>query len=66
MSIDRIIIGFAGTVVLISVILVALISINFIYLTSFIGFMMLQSTFTRFCPIAIVLKKLGFKSVNFF
>jgi hypothetical protein len=66
MSIDRIVIGFGGSIILISVILITIISIKFIYLTAFIGFMMLQSTFTRFCPIAIVLKKLGFKSVSFF
>lgn len=66
MSIDRIVIGFAGSLILISVICVTMISIKFIYLTAFIGFMMLQSTFTGFCPIAIVLKKLGFKSVSFF
>jgi len=60
MSIDRIILAFAGTVVLISVIL-AYVSGNqlWLLLTGFVGLNLLQSAFTGYCPLARILKKLG-------
>ncbi len=51
----------AGAMVLISVLLSMTISGNFMWLTIFVGVMMLQSAFTGFCPMAMILKKLGFK-----
>ncbi|MCK5810508.1 MAG: DUF2892 domain-containing protein [Cocleimonas sp.] len=51
----------AGIMVLLSVVLAAYVSPVFIWLTVFIGIMMLQSAFTGFCPMAMILKKLGFK-----
>jgi hypothetical protein len=30
-----------------------------LWLTAFVGFNLLQSAFTGFCPLAIILKKLG-------
>lgn len=59
MSIDRIVMAFAGTVVLVSVLLAVYVSPNFLWLTGFVGANLLQSSFTGFCPLAIVLKKLG-------
>ncbi|MBU3732159.1 MAG: DUF2892 domain-containing protein [Beijerinckiaceae bacterium] len=61
MSIDRIVMAFAGTVVLVSVLLSVTMSPNFLWLTGFVGANLLQSSFTGFCPLAIVLKKLGFQ-----
>lgn len=61
MSIDRIVMAFAGTVVLVSVLLSVTLSPNFLWLTGFVGANLLQSSFTGFCPLAIVLKKLGFQ-----
>lgn len=61
MSIDRIVMAFAGTVVLVSVLLSVTMSSNFLWLTGFVGANLLQSSFTGFCPLAIVLKKLGFQ-----
>lgn len=61
MSIDRIVMAFAGTVVLMSVLLSVTMSPNFLWLTGFVGANLLQSSFTGFCPLAIVLKKLGFQ-----
>jgi len=58
--------AFASSVILISCILAILFNINFIYIAVFISFMMLQSTITKFCPMAYFLKKFGFKSKNFF
>lgn len=34
---------------------------NWYYLTGFIGFMLFQSGITKFCPLAIILSKLGLK-----
>lgn len=59
MSIDRIVLAFAGTVILLSLALSQLHSANWLWLTAFVGANMLQAAFTRFCPLAMVLKKLG-------
>jgi fatty acid desaturase len=63
MTIDRIILAFAGIVILISVIL-AYITGNqlWLLLTGFVGLNLLQSAFTGFCPLALILKKLGKQS----
>lgn len=34
-------------------------SANWLWLTAFVGLNMLQSAFTRWCPLEIVLRKLG-------
>ncbi len=59
MSIERAVSAFAGVMVLISVLLTQLVSPNFWWLTAFIGFNLLQSSFTGFCPAATVMRKLG-------
>jgi hypothetical protein len=59
MSIDRLVVRFAGTVVLISLLLAHFVSLNWLWLTAFVGANLLQSSFTGFCPLAIVLKRLG-------
>jgi len=59
MSIDRIIMAFAGIVVLGSLALSQYHSPNWLFLTGFVGLNLLQASFTGFCPLAIVLKKLG-------
>jgi hypothetical protein len=51
----------AGVMVLVSVGLAAYVNPVFIWLTVFIGVMMIQAAFTGFCPMAIILKKMGFK-----
>jgi len=66
MSIDRFIMGFAGSVVLIATLLGMLVNTNFLYLSLFIGFMLLQASITKFCPLAWIVKKLGGQSKNFF
>ena len=62
MSIDRIVMAWAGAVVLVSLILAQLHSGYWLWLTAFVGANLLQAAFTGFCPMAIVLKKLGFKA----
>ncbi|MEZ5449472.1 MAG: DUF2892 domain-containing protein [Thiolinea sp.] len=51
----------AGTVVLVSVLLAVYHNINWLWLTGFAGFNLLQSSFTGFCPPAILFRKMGFK-----
>ncbi len=59
MSIERIVMAFAGTVILVSLILSQYHSVNWLFLTGFVGLNLLQAPFTGFCPLAIILKKLG-------
>lgn len=49
----------AGTMVLISVVLTALVSTWWLLLTTFVGVNLIQSAFTGICPAANILKKLG-------
>ena len=62
MSIDRIILAFAGVVILVSVLLSVYHNPNWLWLTGFVGLNLLQSSFTGFCPLAIILKKMGKQS----
>ena len=66
MSIDKVVLAFAGGVILLSVLLAVYVHINFLWLTGFVGVNLLQSAFTGFCPLAIILKKMGFKAGNAF
>lgn len=61
MSIDRIVLAFAGTVVLVSLALGIYVSPNWFWLTAFVGANLFQSSFTGFCPLAMILRKLGVK-----
>ncbi|MFO7604426.1 MAG: DUF2892 domain-containing protein [Gammaproteobacteria bacterium] len=61
MSIDRIVMIFAGSVILISLLLAVKFNINWLWLTAFVGANLLQAGFTKFCPLAIIAKKLGAK-----
>ncbi|GMU43140.1 MAG: DUF2892 domain-containing protein [Xanthomonadales bacterium] len=59
MNIDRLVMAFAGSVVLLSVLLAHFFSPWWLLLTAFVGLNLLQAAFTGFCPLALVLKKLG-------
>ena len=52
---------FAGTMVLISVALVHFVSPWWLLFTTFIGLSLIQSAFTGFCPLAMILRKVGLK-----
>ena len=56
---ERIVRAVAGSLVLTSIILANYISLNWLWLTAFVGFNLLQSSFTRFCPLEKILDKLG-------
>ena len=60
MTIDRIVLAVAGTFVLVTVLLSYLTgNLLWLLLTAFVGLNLLQSAFTGFCPLAVILKKLG-------
>lgn len=61
MAIDRIVMAFAGGVVLVSLALTFYVHPNFWWLTAFVGVNLFQAAFTGFCPLAIILKKIGAK-----
>ena len=61
MNIDRIVMAFAGFVILLSVVLSQMHSVNWLWLTGFVGANLLQSSFTGFCPLAVILKSIGRK-----
>jgi hypothetical protein len=61
MSIDRIVMAFAGIVVLVSLWLAHAHSPNWLWLTAFVGANLLQAAFTGFCPLAMILKAIGVK-----
>ena len=62
MCIDKFVLRFAGAMVLLSLLLAHFVSPNWLWFTAFVGANLLQSSFTGFCPLAIVLRKTGMKS----
>jgi len=59
MTTERLIRIFAGAFVLASLALGIWVNQNFFWFTAFVGANLLQSGFTRFCPLEMMLKKLG-------
>jgi len=59
MTLDSAVFRFAGIVVLVSALLSIYVHPWWIGLTIFAGLNMLQSSFTGFCPAAMIFKKLG-------
>jgi hypothetical protein len=59
---ERIVRAVAGTLVLLSVLLAYFVQIYWLGLAMFVGLNLLQSSFTRFCPLEILLTKAGVKS----
>ena len=62
MCIDKFVLRFAGSMVLLSLLLAHFVSPHWLWFTAFVGANLLQSSFTGFCPLAIVLRKVGMKS----
>ncbi len=61
MTLENIIRAMAGVLVLGSLALSHYVHPNWIWLTVFVGFNLLQSAFTGFCPLAKILKGAGCK-----
>ena len=59
MNIDRLVFAVAGSFILVSVMLSQIHSPNWLYFTAFVGANLLQSSITGFCPMAVILKKVG-------
>lgn len=59
MNIDKLVFAIAGSFVLVSVALSQLHSVHWLWFTAFVGANMLQASFTGFCPLAKILKKMG-------
>ncbi len=67
MTIENLIRMFAGTMILISLALGVQASplfhsVNWLWLTAFVGANLLQSSFTHLCPLESILRRLGVKS----
>ena len=63
MTVERILRAAAGIVILASLLL-SLASPWWLLLTAFAGVNLLQSAFTNWCPLMMVLKKLGVRSCD--
>lgn len=66
MTIDRIVIAFAGFAILLSLALgwsasPMFVSQYWLLFTAFVGLNLFQSAFTGFCPLALILKAMGKK-----
>jgi hypothetical protein len=59
MNTDRAVLATAGTVTLVSVLLVVLVSSWWLLLTAFVALNLLQSSITGFCPAALVFRRAG-------
>jgi hypothetical protein len=62
MNLDRAVLILAGTMTLLSALLVALVSPWWLLLTTFVGLNLLQSSITGFCPAAVIFRRLGVNS----
>ncbi|PHZ83449.1 YgaP family membrane protein [Paremcibacter congregatus] len=61
MSVDRVVFAFAGVMIILSLALGLLVHVYWFALAGFVGLNMFQAAFTGFCPLAILLKKIGVK-----
>ncbi len=59
--IDRYIKGIAGAFILISLISAHYVNPNWLWFSAFVGANLLQSAFTNWCMLGLILKKLGIK-----
>jgi len=58
---ERIVRAVAGTIVLVSIVLAYYISLQWLWLAVFVGVNLLQSSFTKFCPLEKILDAAGVK-----
>ena len=62
MNLDRLVFTFAGSFVLLSVLMSVFHSPYWLFFTAFVGANLMQASFTGFCPLAVLLKKAGVKT----
>lgn len=58
---EKIVRRVAGIFVLISITLAWLVNHQWLWFTAFVGVNLIQSTFTGFCPLELILDKIGIK-----
>jgi hypothetical protein len=58
---ERIVRAVAGSMVLISMVLAFNVNIQWLWLGVFVGANLLQSSFTKFCPLELILKHMKIK-----
>ncbi|MEZ5909813.1 MAG: DUF2892 domain-containing protein [Hyphomicrobiaceae bacterium] len=61
MNIDRVVMAFAGLVVLAGTALGYFVHVYWLALPAFVGLNLLQASITGFCPLAMILKALGLR-----
>ena len=59
MTVQRLVVAFAGALVLLSAALAFLVAPAFLLIAVFVGANLLQSAFTRWCLLARILRRLG-------
>ncbi len=69
MTTERLVRIFAGSFILVSLALGVqgsplYVNANFLWFTAFVGANLLQSGFTHFCPLEMILRKLGVRSAE--
>ena len=56
---ERLLRGMAGFFILVSLLLAYYLSPLWLWFTAFVGLNLLQSAFTNWCPMMLILKKIG-------
>jgi hypothetical protein len=64
MTIDKQVRAFAGVFILMSLFLAHFHSTHWLWFTTFVGANLLQSSFTGFCPMETILRRLQPKNIN--
>lgn len=59
---ERIVRAVAGSMILISIVLAFNVNIQWLWLGVFVGANLLQSSFTKFCPLELILKQMKVKN----
>ncbi|NEW78997.1 MAG: DUF2892 domain-containing protein [Gelidibacter sp.] len=59
---NRIVRAVAGTFILISLLLAVKVNVDWLWLTTFVGANLLQSSITKWCLLEVILGKLGVKN----
>ncbi|AEV97220.1 hypothetical protein A4D02_17360 [Niastella koreensis] len=61
---ERIVRFVAGLLVLTGLMLGLFVDLHWLYLDAFVGLNLLQSSITKFCPLELILDKLGVKGIG--
>jgi hypothetical protein len=64
MTVERAVRLMAGIMVLVSLALAHFLSLYWLWLTTFVGLNLLQSTFTNWCPAMSIFRAMGLKDAN--